>query len=243
MTEDAILARTVETIRSAPMEKLTDSSWLEYVLLPSLGLNDRHLHQMPVHLLPHCGGGIDSWQYPCQFSRYLDHLRRCEPASYAEIGVHKGGTFIITVEFLSRFRPVEAALAVDNWERERMHRYAAMNPAVRYLPTSSQDPAVAAALAERRWDVILIDGDHSYRGAGTDYRLCRPHARRLAFHDIVNVYTPGVQQLWREAQEDHPGARSATWIDQYDDVLLRIRGSMMGIGLIELETGGAADAV
>lgn len=214
------------------MEKLTDVSWVEHKLLPSLGLNDRHLHQMPEKLLPFCGGGIDSWQYPAQFSQYLTALSQRDVESYIEIGCHKGGTFIITVEFLSRFKPITRALAVDNWPRDIMHDYAEINPAVSYIPESSFDQRFTDALKSQMWDHILIDGDHSYEAAKKDFINCRDHARMLGFHDVVNVYCPGVQQLWSEVKMDEAW-RCSEWTDQYDDVLLRIRGSIMGIGLAE----------
>jgi hypothetical protein len=68
------LQTVIDRIRSDSLEKLSDPSYLEFKLLPELGLNDRHLHQYPSHLHPYCGGGIDSWQYPNQFSKYLHYL-------------------------------------------------------------------------------------------------------------------------------------------------------------------------
>ena len=78
----------------------------------------------------------------------------------------------------------------------------------------------------------MIDGDHSYEAAKKDFINCRDQARMVAFHDIVNVFCPGVQQVWAEVKKDDTWQFSQ-WTDQYDDVLLRIRGSIMGIGLAE----------
>jgi hypothetical protein len=94
------LLAVVERIRNESIEKLSDPAYLEYRLLPELGLNDRHMHQYPEHLHRYCGIGIDSWQYPNQFSKYLCYLSRCEIQNYVEIGCHKGGTFIITCEWV-----------------------------------------------------------------------------------------------------------------------------------------------
>jgi hypothetical protein len=46
------LQTVIDRIRSESLEKLSDPSYLEFKLLPELGLNDRHLHQYPNHLHP-----------------------------------------------------------------------------------------------------------------------------------------------------------------------------------------------
>ena len=227
------IQRVVDLIQSESLEHLRDPAYLEYRLLPLLGLNDRHMHQYPSHLHAHCGTGIDSWQYPNQFSRYLVHLSTLGLTSYCEIGCHKGGTFIITVEYLRRFNDIHSALAVDNWSRDRMIRYSELRPEVEYLPVSSLDSSFLERYAKQAWDLVLIDGDHSYQGVRKDFDQCAGRARYIAFHDIVNSLCPGTQQIWAEMKQRYPANKLHTWTDQYDEVLLRMRGSIMGIGLVD----------
>lgn len=227
------IENVVDRIRNESLEKLKDPSYLEYKLLPELGLNDRHLNQYPSQLHPYCGIGIDSWQYPNQFSKYLHHLGNQNIKSYVEIGCHKGGTFIITVEYLSRFNELEACLAVDNWPREIMAQYAKLRPEVTYLTTSSQSSEFYDEYLKRHWDLVLIDGDHSYKGATDDYNLIKDRANFIAFHDIVNSLCPGTQQIWADMKKTYSPDQMYQWCDQYDEVLLRMRGSIMGIGLVQ----------
>lgn len=227
------LYNVIDRIRNESLEKLSDPSYLEFKLLPELGLNDRHMNQYPSQLHPYCGGGIDSWQYPNQFAKYLHYLSSCNIKSYVEIGCHKGGTFIITVEYLNRFNPIERCIAVDNWSRELMKEYANIRPEVTYLDTSSQSPEFRDAYLKHNWDLVLIDGDHSYTGARADFDLVHKHAEYIAFHDIRNIMCPGTQQIWLEMKQKYPSELLHEWIDQYDEVLLRMRGSIMGIGLVE----------
>lgn len=223
----------VDRIRNESLEHLRDPAYLEYRLLPELGLNDRHMHQYPSHLHPHCGTGMDSWQYPNQFSKYLHFLSDKKISSYAEIGCHKGGTFIITVEYLSRFTPITRALAVDNWPRDTMEQYKKLRPEIQYLTTSSQSNEFRDAYLSYPWDLVLIDGDHSYKGALDDYNIVRDRAGYIAFHDISNSLCPGTQQIWADMKQQYLPNQLHTWTDQYDEVLLRMRGSIMGIGLIK----------
>lgn len=226
------LENTIDRIRYESLEKLSDPSYLEFKLLPELGLNDRHMNQYPSHLHPYCGGGVDSWQYPNQFSKYLHYLSTQKIKSYVEIGCHKGGTFIITVEYLNRFNPVTRCLAVDNWPRDIIKEYVAIRPEVTYLTTSSQSSAFYDEYLKQHWDLVLIDGDHSYQGATQDFELVKDRARLIAFHDITNSLCPGTQQIWADMRAKYSADRLQQWTDQYDEVLLRMRGSIMGIGLV-----------
>jgi hypothetical protein len=227
------LSNVIDRIQNESIEKLSDPAYLEYRLLPELGLNDRHMHQYPSHLHSYCGIGIDSWQYPNQFSKYLCYLSQCEIKNYAEIGCHKGGTFIITCEYLSRFNELESCLAVDNWPRDIMYEYAELKSNVTYLTDSSHDDSFVSLVNSKKWDLILIDGDHSYDGVKYDYNNVCLNAKMMAFHDIKNILCPGTQQIWQDLRKQYPQEKLHEWTDQYDDVLLRIRGSVMGIGLVD----------
>jgi len=227
------LYNVIDRIRNEPLEKLSDPAYLEFKLLPELGLNDRHMHQYPSQLHPYCGGGIDSWQYPNQFSKYLHYLSQCDIESYVEIGCHKGGTFIITVEYLNRFKPLSRCLAVDNWPRDIIKEYKLIRPEIEYLTTSSQSSEFYNAYLAYNWDLVLIDGDHSYKGAQEDYNIVKDRARYIAFHDIANSLCPGTQQIWADMKKIYSTDKMHQWIDQYDEVLLRMRGSIMGIGLVQ----------
>jgi hypothetical protein len=227
------LYNVIDRIRNEPLEKLSDPAYLEFKLLPELGLNDRHMHQYPSQLHPYCGGGIDSWQYPNQFSKYLHHLSQCDIESYVEIGCHKGGTFIITVEYLNRFKPLTRCLAVDNWPRDIISEYKLIRPEIEYLTTSSQSSTFYDAYLAHNWDLVLIDGDHSYKGASEDYNIVKDRARYIAFHDIANSLCPGTQQIWADMKKIYNPEQINQWTDQYDEVLLRMRGSIMGIGLVQ----------
>ena len=226
------VAWVVEEIRRAPLDKLADAQWLEHEFLLSLGLNNENLWEFPTELYPHCGLGIRSWQYPSQFSRYLTFLRSQRIGRYAEIGCRHGGTFVITVEYLSRFHAVEQAVAVDPFHSAAMQRYAELNPKVRYINRYSTDAEAIQHLQSCRWDLVLIDGDHTFEGVANDYLIMRSHARVMAFHDIVNSMCPGVVRFWQMLRTTTPAAFCREFTAQYDEVLTRTGGSFLGLGLL-----------
>src|SRR4051812_34363485 len=92
----------IARIHARSLVELADPRTLE-ALVCELGLNDEGIEELPAHLHPWCGQGLRIWQYPNQFSRYLAALAGRRIASYLEIGVRHGGTFVATVEVLGRF--------------------------------------------------------------------------------------------------------------------------------------------
>lgn len=116
-----------------------------------------------------------------------------DPRSILEIGVARGGL----TSRLCRAFP-EAAVAAIDPALPAWHPDLGM---VRWLPGSSSDPAVIErASAWAPFDLVFIDGDHSYEAVRSDWETYWPLTRTaLCFHDIVDgPETAGVPRLWRE---------------------------------------------
>jgi hypothetical protein len=226
---DAVLAE----IRQAPLTKLRNPVWMQYYLLPKLGLNGEILNEFPEELYPWCGFGVRSWQYPSQFSRYLVYLSGKRIRTYLEIGCRHGGTFIITVEYLKRFNNLQVALAMDIEESEIMREYKRKEQGIAYALTSSLSKEGKRLIQQVRWDLALIDGDHSYQGCASDYDTVRDHACLIALHDIVSDVCPGVQQLWQELKRTVPVLRREEFVDQYENVMTRTNRKFLGMGVVD----------
>lgn len=228
----ADMAEAVARIRAAPLDRLRDAAWLEAELLPPLGLSPLYVEHYPAHLRAYCGTGVRSFQMPVQFARYLTWLARYPIGSYLEIGVWQGGTFIITVEYLSRFHPIAHALAADVEITAPMRAYAAMNPAVALLQADSKTAEARAILRARRWDLALIDGDHTEAGCQADYETLRDNARLIALHDTHNDLCPEVGLVWQRLRNALPRRCVREFHEQYPEVAPVI-ARCMGIGLID----------
>jgi hypothetical protein len=84
----------------------------------------------------------------------------------------------------------------------------------------------------RTYDLVLIDGDHSYEGAKQDYLTLKDKAKIVVFHDITNDACPGVRQLWAEikyAESDSYTFHEFT--EQYAEVVSRENHVYLGIGV------------
>lgn len=221
-------------IRSARQSDLRDPDFLEHELLPRLGLNDELLHQFSRSLYRHTGHGLYHWQYPNQFGPYLALLSGLGIESYLEIGTRHGGTFVITVEYLSRFRPLRRAVGIDlGIPSNALREYAAARPNVTVLQGDSQGREFTKLVREQQpFDLVLIDGDHSEEGCRADLDLVAERSRVLVFHDIVSEPTPGVRKVWAEFKQAHAEHYEfAEFTEQYDEVKAETGADFIGIGV------------
>lgn len=169
----------------------------------------------------------------------LIHMFKVEQVrSYLEIGAREGDTFYDIVSSL----PVgSSALAVDlpggMWGKsttgKQLERAAAALRTKGYtvgviLGDSTSDKTISAVRTCGPFDAALIDGDHRYAGAKSDWENYGPLARLVAFHDIVGqgqrekVHGNEVEvpRLWAEIK-----ATGRHWVEFVDE------GSLMGIGV------------
>ena len=151
-----------------------------------------------------------------------------------EIGVSFGGTTAFSAAFFQAVFPGFAYHCLDITDRLKL------SPMMReklgivlHIPKSSDD------LRGTVYDVVFIDGDHSYDWARRDFENLGRHARLVcAFHDIsVREYTPqggGVFRFWRELRGTI--SRTATMLEVCHAVPgphVPDDGLWMGIGLID----------
>lgn len=215
----------ITLIRDLSPERLSRPGVLE-ALMPDLGLNDEGMEELPPHLHPHCGPGLRVWQYPIQFAPYLRHIAGLGVRSYLEIGIRHGGSYVLTVEVLERFRPLDRAVGVDIIPCPSMEAYTALNPRSRFAGLNSQSPAFAA-LRDRLApiDLVFIDSHHEEEQCRREVAALLPVANMIALHDVSNVGCPGVRTVWQEIMA-MDGYDCVEFTDQYEGL-----GPFMGIGL------------
>jgi hypothetical protein len=221
-----------EVLREADLTTLRDARALEQ-LLPELGLNDEAPELFPPDLRRDLGRGLRFWQYPSQLAPYLVLASGLGVRRYLEIGVQHGGTFVVTVEYLARFGPIERAVAADILDVPDLRRYGRLRPGARLVRRDS-GTAAFRRLVEREgpWDLVLIDGDHSREAVRRDWETVRPHARAIAFHDVVDAWCPGVRETWREIRSEYAGEYSfQEFTAQYDEVGARTGDTHLGLGI------------
>jgi hypothetical protein len=198
-------------------------TWRE--LLYEFGFNDEQRHELPQEVWTARGMGLRIWQYPNQFAPYMAWL--CSQASsigsYLEIGTRHGGTFITHVETLRRLNPkFERAVAVDLMQQPEI-----LAP-YEYRRQDSQSAGFLDWVGGQMFDLVFIDGDHSYAAVRRDAESTFARCNIQVLHDITSDICPGVGTYWREYKQQNGVTHDfREFTDQYESV----NGSFLGIGV------------
>jgi len=212
-------------LREAPLAFLRGPRGFESIML-DLGLNNEGLAEFPLELHPHCGSGLRIWQYPIQFGPYLRYLNGLGVRSYLEVGIRHGGSYVLTVEALNRFLPLDWSVAIDVIDCPSMQEYSQLNPRSSFACLNTKSAAFATLLESvGPVDLAFIDSHHEAEQLRVEVATLRPFANILALHDIHNIGCPGVGLVWNElkATGDYD---CVEFVAQYPGL-----GPFMGIGV------------
>lgn len=175
------------------------------------------IEQRGVH--PEFGAAGEGWgieQNPHELATFLVRMQELGVQSVLEIGTgYKGG--------LSRFLAQDMGWDVTTVD---IDRYRHNFKGVTYITLGGFDDFIVEG--KYRFDLVFIDGDHSYESVKHDYTYWGECATKvIAFHDILGQRDcMGVRQFWLELSS-HP--KTISNIHQVFD-----QKQSSGIGWIEL---------
>ena len=90
-----------------------------------------------------------------------------------------------------------------------------------------EPPEFDRLIAERKPDLVLVDGDHSLAAVRRDLAAVIDHAQAVATHDITDNCSPGVRQTWQAFRhESADGWDFQEFTGQYDEVTERLGGTL-----------------
>lgn len=219
----------VEFIKKSKIDDLKNNQYLEELII-KLGFNNENLSEQP-KIVKDNGGGLLIWQYPNQFSKYLCLLSQQKIHSYIEIGCRWGGTFVLTNEYLKKFNNINKSVAIDIIDSPVLN-YCISNNETQFIKINSQSPEFKGYINNNFFDLIFIDGDHTYNGVKNDYENSKYSGKIFVFHDIINDACPGVVYFWNELKnKENDKYIFFEFLDQYDDVLNETHQTFLGIGV------------
>ena len=164
-------------------------------------------------------------------SKYLSLLSKQQIQSYIEIGCRWGGTFVLTNEYLKRFNNITKSVSVDIIDSPVVN-YCISNSETEFMKKNSQAPEFRTYMENNYFDLIFIDGDHSYFGVKNDYEISKNSGKIFVFHDIVNDVCLGVVQFWNELKTNEKDTYDFyEFTEQYEDVRLNTGQTFLGIGV------------
>lgn len=223
--ETGKLRSAVRALESAPLELLYDAGFVAAEIRHAglvhdprnpYGADNRFMNSGPFGL----------WQIPSQLARCLVELSGYDLHGFIEIGTWSGWTVSFMAAYLRRFNPWLQVITVDTGDSWGL----ALRPAVPMHVCRG----TSADLSGRHFDLVFIDGDHSYAACAADYEHLGRHAPICMFHDINDRFVEGfpgneggVPRLWAEIKS---GAAVDDRVLEYLDHSESDR--VMGIGLI-----------
>lgn len=148
------------------------------------------------------------------FGVMLQFLQPFGIKKYLEIGSHVGGSLVVAHEVLQ----FENSVCVDlegagsgGYSGSRKHLIAAVEKnriPCTVINGDSHDPDVVKQVQKQApFDLVYIDGDHSFRGALMDYLDYSPMARFVAMDDVHHRGWPDVGKAWRSIVCSHDGIK------------------------------------
>jgi cephalosporin hydroxylase len=219
----------INLIKNSSIEELTDSFYLENLII-KLGFNTENLWEQP-SIVRENGGGLLIWQYPNQFSKYLLLLQQQNINSYIEIGCRWGGTFVLTNEYLKMFNKNINTVAIDIIDSP-VNNYCLLNDNVEFIKIDSRSNEFKIYIENNKFDIVFIDGDHSYEGVKNDYEVSKNSGKIFVFHDISSDACPGVVNFWNELKINNTEIYDFfEFVEQYEEVKVLTNNSYLGIGV------------
>jgi len=158
----------------------------------------------------YCGGwddraffSIPTGQWPWEINQVSEIVKKKHPKKILEIGCLYGGTLAIWLSCLDG----EGTVVGIDPNIDDVREYLNDPKLVLIKSMSREHRAIAKSMEFQPFDVLFIDGDHSYEGAKQDFMVYGEMVKKgglIILHDIVTFrHEVGVPRLWEEIKRKH----------------------------------------
>lgn len=158
------------------------------------------------------------WQMPEELAELMIFLSDKQIKSFLNIGTYNGLTFNLLADFLFNLG-CETATTLDPF-----NHHPVIDNRFEYSNSTSD------SYKDRAFDLVFIDGDHSYNEVKKDYDNVGKYSKFCVFHDIDDDFVRyessnegGVPRFWEEIKIDR---KYQEFVEQDKPI------KVMGIGVI-----------
>jgi hypothetical protein len=182
----------VENISNLKLESVKDTDIIKLVCDYGLCVEDRDGYGEWNKYMVYNRAEEAMFQTPKQIADAILELLKYDINTYCEIGIFKGGSHLLITEMLKLKNPNLKTIGIDIQDK---HMTEDIKNYINLHIGTSED------YKGEKFDLVFIDGDHSYEGIKTDYENLGQYAKIVMFHDVNDSTCPGVVKFWNEIKE------------------------------------------
>jgi len=140
-------------------------------------------------------GGHNVMQYASELAHYANFIGENNISSYLEMGANSGKL----VAWLHDNFHFSKVAAVSLNQMRSIDQHSQQKEIQTFVGNSTSQEYKRWRRSIGHFDLVLIDGDHSYEGCLEDYLFEKTQSHTfLAFHDTMSSKYPGVRRVWQE---------------------------------------------
>ncbi len=176
--------------------------------IKSINLEDKNTDWVTV-IFDMCDGFFKPLQNHWEISQLVDELSKKPPQKILEIGTASGGTLFLLARAASKSATLVSldlphgknGGGFPTWKVKLYQHFASAEQSIHFIRGNSHELSTKEKaenlINKEKYDLIMIDADHSYEGVKRDFLLYSPLVKKggiIVLHDVIpNIFDPEIK--------------------------------------------------